>query len=103
MKVIEAKEQVLPLIFADAKFLGLEDYINLDSPDGDEEKITIAGEPACVIHPRDGFYAKINLGWFNNSNKMPSVRKGDFFWYVFALSEGKKGITSYFILNTGIN
>lgn len=97
MKVVEAKNQVLPLIFSDAKFFGLETYLDPQTPDGDQGKIMIAGEPARIIHPRDGFYAKVNLDWFEGSTEMPKVRNGKFFWYVFALAEGRKGITSYFI------
>lgn len=97
MRVVEAKEQVLPLLFSDAKFFGLENYLDPQSPDGDEGKITLAGEPARIIHPRDGFYAKINLDWFKDIDSRPEINKGGFLWYVFALAEGRKGITSYFI------
>lgn len=76
MRVIDAKEQVLPLLFSDAKFFGLESYLDPQSPDGDQGKIIIAGEPARIIHPRDGFYAKINLDWFDGSDELPKVKDG---------------------------
>ena len=60
------------------------------SPDPqDEGKFTLAGEVARVVHPRDGWYVHINLGWFQGTLDRPRVHDTRFHWYAFAIPSGK--------------
>ena len=98
MKVADARNQVLEQIEAENASSGLGLSIGAESPDGDPGKFVIEGKPARVIHPWNGFFAKINLSWLEGSTNLPEINRGEFYWYVFALEGETTGQVSYYYI-----
>src|SRR5690348_12484181 len=98
MKVAQAKELVLALLKRDIAASGAPIELNAGSPDNDQGKFTLAGRPARVIHPWDGYYINISLKWFQGSEEPPHAKRTPFYWYVFAIPQrGRQGSPHYFI------
>jgi hypothetical protein len=98
MNIVEAKELVLELLKRDITTSGLSIDVDVESPDEDPGKFTLAGKTARAIYPRDNYYVNINLKWFEGSEEPPSINLGQFYWYAFAIPrKGKVGSDHYFV------
>ena len=85
MKVAEAKDMVVDLILRDIASFELPLTLDPVSPDGDPGKFMLQGRTARAMHHYDGWYVQINRDWFSGSMDPPSIQKGKFYWYVFAI------------------
>lgn len=85
MRVAEAKELALDLIFRDVGGSSLAITIDRTSPDGDVGKFMLHGRTARAIHHFDGWFVPINLSWFDGSFDPPEIHRRPFHWYVFAI------------------
>jgi hypothetical protein len=85
MRVAEAKQLALDLIFRDVGGSSLGITIDRKSPDGDAGKFMLHGRTARAIHHFDGWYVPINLSWFDGSFDPPEIHGRPFHWYVFAI------------------
>lgn len=85
VKVVEAKQLAVDLIFRDVGGSPLAITIDGVSPDGDAGKFVLHGRTARAIHHFDGWYVPINLSWFDGSFEPPEIHRQAFHWYVFAI------------------
>ena len=96
-----AKSVVLAMINEDLRQIDRSDQLDVTSPDPrDPHKFVFAGRAGKIIHARDGFYLKINLGWLEGDREPPEVWGFPFHWYAFAIPSGK-GFSGqhYFLCN----
>lgn len=98
MKVGEAKQLAVDLIFRDIGGSPLAITFDTASPDGDAGKFVLDSRPARAIHHFDGWYVPINLDWFAGSFDPPVIHRQPFYWYVFAIPR-RGGLTRehYFV------
>lgn len=97
MKVEPAKEQVLDLIRKDLSPDHL-DRLDPEPTANDPGKFHLDGQPARVVQPFNGFYANINLDWFDGSTEPPEIQRESFHWYVFALdTDQDQAIEDYYV------
>ena len=98
MKVVEAKQLVLDILFDCGSLTDASSLVNPDSPDGDPGKFLIAGKVARAIHHYDGWYVPINLGWFNGGFEEPIINKFPFYWYVFAIPKRNRYLADHYFV-----
>jgi len=80
-----ARDGVVEMITRDIRERGIECEFNQDSPDGDPSKFTINGKVARAIHIYNGYHLPIRLEWFTGDYVLPTVKRGEFYYYVFAI------------------
>jgi len=98
MKLAEAKEMVLGLIFADHPDAAKTLQVSPASPDADPGKFVIGGKIARVIHRFSGWHVPISIGWFTGGYDQPVIHKAAFYWYAFAIPNlGRYRADHYFI------
>lgn len=96
MKLAEAKELVLGLIWAGQPEIARLLEVARVSPDGDPGKFLINGKAARVIHHFDGWYVPISLGWFRGGFDPPIINKSPFYWYAFAIPKRSRYLADHY-------
>jgi hypothetical protein len=98
MRLAEAKDLVLTLMFAGQADAVSSLGVSGASPDGDPGKFFIDGKAARTIQRYDGWHAPISLGWFSGGYDLPVINKTAFYWYAFVIPErGMYAADHYFI------
>ena len=98
MKVVEAKQLVLDILFDCGSLTDASVLVNSDSPDGDPGKFVIDGKVARAIHHYDGWYVPIDLNWFDGGFDQPMINRSPFYWYVFAIPKRNRYLAEqYFV------
>jgi len=88
MRVNEAKELVYNLINRDIQAGNLNILVEPRSPDpSDPGKFLLSGLTARVIHRFSGWHVPICLDWFQDSFSFPTINRGEFYWYVYAIPQ----------------
>ena len=98
MRLEEAKKQVLELITRDVRSSGLSINVDPRSPDNDLGKLSINGKTARVVAPFDGFFVNISLDWFSGFEDLPVIQRGEFYYYVFALTDRNPSRVEYYYI-----
>ena len=98
MKLMEAKELVLGLMWAEQPEAARLLMVDPDSPDGDPGKFLINGKVARAIHHYDGWYVPVSLRWFSGGYDMPVINRAPFYWYVFAIPKARRYVSDHYFV-----